>query len=118
VVERQAEKRPRSSYWYLGSAGGLPPIEGLQEYQKAAKSYSRKILTFSNDVLNAFEGVYNRFKGDGSDGELTNQQTQDIPVSYLYCAFLWSLRTMRRSDCTRGSRKIRQQSSCYLGPGN
>ncbi|KAH8806112.1 heterokaryon incompatibility protein-domain-containing protein [Xylogone sp. PMI_703] len=73
-------------YHYLGGASrGLD----IQSYQTAVQDYSRKNLTFSGDILNAFEGIFNRFKRSGEASELSIRQTQGIPTHFLYQALLW-----------------------------
>ncbi|KAI1398264.1 HET-domain-containing protein [Hypoxylon fuscum] len=73
-------------YHYLGDAGGGL---GIQAYQTAVQEYSRKNLTFSRDIFDAFEGIFNRFKESGDASELSIHQTQGIPSHLLYQALLW-----------------------------
>ncbi|OTB19332.1 hypothetical protein K445DRAFT_314217 [Daldinia sp. EC12] len=73
-------------YHYLGDVGGKLDI---QAYQTAVQEYSRKNLTFPHDILNAFEGVFNRFNGDRDASGLNIRQTQGIPPHLLYQALLW-----------------------------
>ncbi|KAI1464321.1 HET-domain-containing protein [Daldinia caldariorum] len=73
-------------YHYLGDVGGKLDI---QAYQTAVQEYSRKSLTFPSDILNAFEGVFNRFNGGRDSSGLTIRQTQGIPPHLLYQALLW-----------------------------
>ncbi|KAF3764591.1 HET-domain-containing protein [Cryphonectria parasitica EP155] len=73
-------------YYYLGGASKKLDI---QEYQKAVQDYGRKNLTFPQDVLNAFEGIFNRFNRAGDASALTIRQTQGIPAHLLVYAILW-----------------------------
>ncbi|KAI0810029.1 HET-domain-containing protein [Xylaria sp. FL0064] len=73
-------------YHYLGNANRDLDI---QNYQTAVQDYSRKILTFSGDILNAFEGIFNRFKKSGDTPKLSISQTQGIPPHLLFQAILW-----------------------------
>lgn len=69
-------------YQYLG--GGL----NIYQYQSAVQSYSRRTLSFPEDILHAFEGIFNRFNETGS-GELNLEQTQGIPSHLMHQALLW-----------------------------
>ncbi|KAI1370867.1 heterokaryon incompatibility protein-domain-containing protein [Hypoxylon crocopeplum] len=73
-------------YHYLGDVNGGLDIE---DYQTAVQEYSRKNLTYANDMLNAFEGIFNRFKRSGNASDLRIRQTQGIPPHLLYQALLW-----------------------------
>ncbi|KAJ2898505.1 HET-domain-containing protein [Zalerion maritima] len=81
-------------YHYLGNTS--MELE-IQAYQGAVQDYSRKSLTFASDILNAFEGVYNRFAGNlshcGSTGDerpiMSIQQTQGVPPHLAPQALLW-----------------------------
>ncbi|RYP42707.1 hypothetical protein DL767_000076 [Monosporascus sp. MG133] len=73
-------------YHYLGDVSkGLD----IQNYHRAVQTYSRKNLTFPQDVLNAFEGIFNRFKRPGDTSELSIRQTQGIPAHFLFQGILW-----------------------------
>ncbi|KAI6784154.1 uncharacterized protein J7T54_004700 [Emericellopsis cladophorae] len=82
-------------YRYLGDLTGTLTIK---DYQAAVQDYSRKTLTFPEDVLHAFEGVFNRFTKGVFRSKLSLEQTQGIPADYLYQAMLWfpSEETRRR----------------------
>lgn len=73
-------------YHYLGDLTGTLT---LKDYQAAVQDYSRKRLSFPDDVLKAFEGVFNRFTKGAAIRELTLHQTQGIPVNHLHQALLW-----------------------------
>ena len=60
------------------------------EYQAAVEDYMQKDLTYSGDVLNAFEGVFNRFSGGDRDARISIGKTQGIPPRLLYLGLLWS----------------------------
>ena len=84
---RKLRKDPDPTpYQYLGDLTGTLTIK---DYQTAVQDYSRKTLTFSEDVLNAFEGVFNRFTKGTKASELSLEQTQGIPVNHLHHALLW-----------------------------
>ncbi|RYP20216.1 hypothetical protein DL765_002890 [Monosporascus sp. GIB2] len=73
-------------YHYLGDANKALDI---QNYQRAVQDYSRKNLTFPQDVLNAFEGIFNRFKRPEDASEISIRQTQGIPAHFLFQGILW-----------------------------
>ncbi|KAI0853476.1 HET-domain-containing protein [Daldinia vernicosa] len=73
-------------YHYLGDVGGKLDI---QAFQTAVQEYSRKNLTYAHDILNAFEGIFNRFNGHRDVSELSIRQAQGIPPHLLYQAILW-----------------------------
>lgn len=68
-----------------------PAWWGLEtrNYQRAVQNYSRKSLRFQQDVFNAFEGIFNRFRWSGDAFELSIRQTQGIPPHSLFQAILW-----------------------------
>jgi hypothetical protein len=72
-------------YQYLGDPNALGP----QEYQTAVQDYMRKNLTFPDDILNAFEGVFNRFNGADRATRLAIREAQGIPAHLLYLGLLW-----------------------------
>ncbi|RYP77472.1 hypothetical protein DL770_007073 [Monosporascus sp. CRB-9-2] len=85
-------------YRYMGDlSSGLD----IKAYQSAVQDYSRKNLSFPEDVFNAFEGIFNRFNKYGGSSELSIKPTQGIPIHLLSLAILWF-----PSD---GSRKRRSQ---------
>ena len=73
-------------YQYLGDLTGTLTIK---DYQQAVQDYSRKTLSYPEDVLNAFEGIFNRFTKWAAAGKLSIEQTQGIPVKHLHQALLW-----------------------------
>ena len=84
---RKLRKDPDPTpYQYLGDLTGTLTIK---DYQSAVQDYSRKTLTFPEDVLHAFEGVFNRFAKCSISKELSLEQTQGIPVNHLHRALLW-----------------------------
>lgn len=86
-------------YRYLGDAGAL----GGMEYQGAVRDYMRKDLTYGDDILNAFEGVFNKFSGADREARLSIQQTQGIPPHLLYLGLLWfpSDQATKRPEITK-----------------
>ena len=72
-------------YRYLGDGRHL----GGMEYQDAVQDYMRKDLTYGDDILNAFEGVFNKFSGGDKDARLSIKKTQGIPAHLLYLGLLW-----------------------------
>ncbi|SPO07205.1 uncharacterized protein DNG_09899 [Cephalotrichum gorgonifer] len=72
-------------YRYLGNPDSL----GAQEYQSAVQDYMRRNLTVLDDILNAFEGVFNRFSGADRATRLGIRDTQGIPAHLLYLGLLW-----------------------------
>lgn len=72
-------------YRYLGDTTAL----GGMEYQAAVQDYMRKNLTYSDDVLNAFEGAFNRFSDADREARLGIKKAQAIPARLLYLGLLW-----------------------------
>ena len=86
-------------YRYVGSmTSGLD----ILDYQTAVQDYSRKKLSFPQDVLNAFEGIFNRFNRSETAAELSISQAQGIPAHLLFQAILWfpSDGSQKRSSST------------------
>lgn len=73
-------------YQYLGDLTGTLAVK---DYQTAVQDYSRKTLTYPEDVLHAFEGIFNRFTKWAVASKLSLEQTQGIPVNHLHQALLW-----------------------------
>ncbi|KAF4119990.1 Heterokaryon incompatibility protein (HET) [Geosmithia morbida] len=73
-------------YRYLGDLAGTLTA---QDYQAAVQAYSRRTLSFPEDVLAAFEGVFNRFSRRSTCDDLVLHQTQGIPVEHMHRAMLW-----------------------------
>ena len=61
---------------------------GGEEYLAAVQDYMRRGLSYEEDVLNAFEGVFNRFSGDRK-ARLDIKKAQGIPAKLLYLGLLW-----------------------------
>ncbi|KAI1481061.1 HET-domain-containing protein [Daldinia eschscholtzii] len=76
-------------YHYLGSTGGGEL--DAQTYQTAVQEYTRKNLTYSDDIFNAFEGIFNRSEVTSTNPseKLSIRQAQAIPSHLLYRALLW-----------------------------
>jgi hypothetical protein len=110
---RKLRKDPDPTpYHYLGNlTSGLD----VQDYQAAVQDYSRKKLSFPQDILNAFEGIFNRFNRSGDASELSIRQTQGIPVHFLFQAILWfpSDDSQRRSCSTTQSEGSTGQFSTW-----
>ena len=65
------------------------------EYAKAVKEYTKRRLTFSDDILNAFEGISSRLSDHFGSSFLAA-----LPETYLEVALLWTpvvLQTRRES---------------------
>lgn len=74
-------------YRYFGDLSGTLTVA---DYQSAVQGYSRRRLSFSEDVLHAFEGIFNRFsKGAEAVGGLDLVQTQGIPTNIIHRGLLW-----------------------------
>ncbi|KAK0750530.1 heterokaryon incompatibility protein-domain-containing protein [Schizothecium vesticola] len=69
-------------YHYLGN----PATLNVQDYQAAVHEYSRMDLSYPEDALNAFAGVFNRLN---QNKVLGIGQTQGIPAEWMYQALLW-----------------------------
>ena len=85
-------------YNYLGGGtGGL----NIHDYQLAVKDYSKRELTYPSDILNAFAGIFSSFVKSEDTSRLTINQTQGIPVHFLFQAILWfPLGGARRCSCS------------------
>lgn len=69
------------------------------EYAKAVKEYTKRRLTFSDDVVNAFEGISSQLSH-----HMGNNFLAALPETYLDIALLWTpsvLQERRQSECTR-----------------
>ncbi|EFX02073.1 heterokaryon incompatibility protein [Grosmannia clavigera kw1407] len=83
-----------------------PASVGLQEYQRAVQDYSRRGLSYPEDVLNAFKGVLNRFKlppeqvGSSSAMDLDACDSQGLPLSRFF-----DRRSSGSPATARGSRR-------------
>ncbi|PKY03794.1 HET-domain-containing protein [Aspergillus campestris IBT 28561] len=75
-----------SPYRYLGD---VIARNRVQSYQAAVQDYTRKELTKPYDILNAFEGIFNRFRESTDNSSPTICQTQGIPSQILYQSILW-----------------------------
>ncbi|PYH88432.1 HET-domain-containing protein [Aspergillus ellipticus CBS 707.79] len=73
-------------YHYLGHGSQSLAILG---YQKAVQDYSRRKLTFQQDILSAFEGIFNRFQQQSSCPDLNIRETQSLPTQFTHLALLW-----------------------------
>lgn len=73
-------------YQYLGDVSGEFSVHA---YQAAVQEYSQKTLKFPHDIFDAFEGIFNRFRGSKSALNLGIRQAQAIPPHLLYQAILW-----------------------------
>ncbi|KAL7621370.1 hypothetical protein AAE478_008691 [Parahypoxylon ruwenzoriense] len=82
--------------------------QDIQEYQRAVQDYSRKDLSFQNDVLNAFEGIFNRFNTSSRTLNLTITQAQGIPNDVLFQAILWF-----PSDKARKRAPTKSSEECF-----
>lgn len=99
----QAEVRSSSPWWSYPEAvdpymyphshyRGLPTQPEqlhLGVYQIVVREYTKRELTFDLDVINAFQGIFNRFmQQDGTYMSLA-QETQAIPPRFLPHALFW-----------------------------
>ncbi|KAF7881087.1 uncharacterized protein EAF02_006978 [Botrytis sinoallii] len=73
-------------YRYLGEVKGQLQAES---YIMTVQEYSQRNLTHSNDVLDAFEGIFHRFNRPKNLSNLSIHQTQGIPADVLSQALLW-----------------------------
>ncbi|PWY79143.1 HET-domain-containing protein [Aspergillus heteromorphus CBS 117.55] len=73
-------------YHYLGHGS-----QGLNSmgYQKAVQDYSRRNLTYQQDILSAYEGIFHRFQQLSNAPELSIRDTQSIPTQFMHLALLW-----------------------------
>ncbi|PYH37814.1 HET domain-containing protein [Aspergillus neoniger CBS 115656] len=74
-------------YDYLGD-----PRNGLdaESYQRSVQDYSRRNLTKPEDILNAFEGIFNKFQQVQEGPRVLNiSQAQGIPPHLMAQALLW-----------------------------
>ncbi|KAM0446009.1 hypothetical protein ACHAO4_009597 [Trichoderma viride] len=69
------------------------------EYANAVKEYTKRRLTFSDDIVNAFEGISSQLSH-----HMGHKFLAALPESYLDIALLWTpsvLQERRKSDGTR-----------------
>ncbi|KAI1472681.1 HET-domain-containing protein [Daldinia caldariorum] len=97
-IRRDLDPTP---YHYLGGMSGREL--DAQTYQTAVQEYSRRNLTHSHDIFNAFEGIFNRSEitRNTSSEKLSIRQAQAIPSHLLYRALLWFPlpKAKRRDPC-------------------
>ncbi|RSL52035.1 hypothetical protein CEP53_008232 [Fusarium sp. AF-6] len=98
-------------YHYLGDIDALGP----QEYQTAVQDYMRKNLTYPDDILEAFEGVFNRFSGADRGTRPTIRETQGIPAHLIHLGLLWfpSEEAKKRPDLTKPPNESLPQFSSW-----
>ena len=72
-------------YRYLGDTGAM----GGEEYLAAVQDYMRRELSYEDDVLDAFDGVFNRFSGGDRGARVDITKAQGIPAKLLYLGLLW-----------------------------
>jgi hypothetical protein len=60
----------------------------IWDYQTAVQDYTRKNLTYQEDIFNAFQGIFNRFSVQEEE-KLLIGQTQGIPARFLWQGMLW-----------------------------
>lgn len=77
---------------------------GFEEFRAAVQAYSRRNLTFTMDVLNAFSGCYNKFCPDTDI-----LATQGLPTSMFPRVLLW----YPGKGCTRRVDKITNDSPTF-----
>ncbi|KAI1799007.1 heterokaryon incompatibility protein-domain-containing protein [Daldinia bambusicola] len=85
-IRRDLDPTP---YHYLGGTSGREL--DAQTYQTAVQEYTRRNLTHSHDIFNAFEGIFHRSEITriASSEKLSIRQAQAIPSHLLYRALLW-----------------------------
>jgi hypothetical protein len=81
---------------YLGGT-----LLDILDYQLTMKDYSRRELKYPSDILKAFTGIFSHFVKPEDAPRLTINQTQGIPVHFLFQAILWfPLGGARRCSCS------------------
>lgn len=89
-------------YHYLGDVSGKLDV---QAYQVAIQDYSRRNLTLPQDILNAFEGIFNRFARSSNEPQLSIFQVQGIHPHLLFQAILWfPIAESKKRVCKAGLR--------------
>jgi hypothetical protein len=58
-------------------------------YRTVVQDYTKRELTLSSDVINAFQGVFNRFIDPGKTHLTLVHEVQCIPPRFLHLALLW-----------------------------
>ncbi|KAK4457783.1 heterokaryon incompatibility protein-domain-containing protein [Cladorrhinum samala] len=66
---------------------GVNPALGYSKFERMVKEFCRKDLTFPGDVLNAFQGIVNRFCPSNS-GQWV-EHCQNMPLHFLPPLLLW-----------------------------
>jgi len=58
-------------------------------YMTVVQDYTKRELTLSSDVINAFQGIFNRFIDPGKTYLTLAHEAQCIPARFLHLALLW-----------------------------
>lgn len=102
-AQEEAPLRRIEKQWEEGGEDYVPlPLRRpvvFTEYAKAVKEYTKRHLTFSDDIVNAFDGISSQL-----GHHMGNKFLAALPESYLDIALLWTpsvLQIRRESDQTR-----------------
>ncbi|KAF7948487.1 uncharacterized protein EAE97_003898 [Botrytis byssoidea] len=97
-------------YRYLGDVKAQLQAES---YLMAVQEYSQRNLKHSNDVLDAFEGIFHRFNRPKNLSNLSIHQTQAIPADIFSQAILWfpSKTCQKRVRTTQARMSVKQFST-------
>jgi hypothetical protein len=80
----------------------------FEKYQMAVQEYCRRKLGYPQDILNAFQGIFNRFCGSHASEDPWAGHAQGIPPRFLPEALLWyplEGTTKRLCDLEQGGSK-------------
>lgn len=66
-----------------------PVFVNFAVYRTVVKNYTNRELTLSSDVINAFQGIFNRFIEPGKTHLTLVHEAQCIPPRFLHLALLW-----------------------------
>lgn len=58
-------------------------------YVTVVQDFTKRELTLSSDVINAFQGIFNRYIGPGKTYPTLVHEAQCIPTRFLHLALLW-----------------------------
>ncbi|KAK1831312.1 heterokaryon incompatibility protein-domain-containing protein [Podospora conica] len=81
--------RPHSSMGHFRSLPFDPDGVNYFVYTTVVQEYTKRELTLSSDIINAFQGIFNRFIDPGKTYLTLVHEAQCIPPRFLHLALLW-----------------------------
>ncbi|KAK0750870.1 heterokaryon incompatibility protein-domain-containing protein [Schizothecium vesticola] len=74
---------------HFHSLPSKPNYVNFAVYRTVVQDYTKRELTLSSDVINAFQGIFNRFIDPGKTYLTLVHEAQCIPPRFLHLALLW-----------------------------